>query len=162
VTALFPKAVYQPGTGAWRVASKDRGRPDLQEDISLHPDGIQDFGLEQGLTPIDVVIEHGGAGDAVAAAHWLCERLGIDPSALGWHQRANAPDAGASMEQRTEATPSPAAAQQLLVSGADLPDDTTIDVLAEIEALGHVIAMQDLVEISTANTRSLRKAAGRW
>ena len=147
VKALFPKAVYQPGTGAWRVASKDRGRPDLQEDISLHPDGIQDFGLEQGLTPIDVVIEHGSAGDAVAAAHWLCERLGIDPTALGWHQRANAPDAGASVEQRTEATPSPAAAQQSLVSGADLPDDTTIDVLVEIEALGHVIAMQDLVEI---------------
>jgi hypothetical protein len=85
VKAVFPRAVYQQGTGAWRVASKDRGRPDLEEDISLHVDGIQDFGLERGLTPIDVVIAHGGAGDAVAAAHWLCERLGIDPASLGWH-----------------------------------------------------------------------------
>jgi putative DNA primase/helicase len=95
VKVVFPKAVYQPGTGAWRVKSKDRGRPDLEEDISLHPDGIQDFGLEQGLTPIDVLIEHGGTLDAVAAAHLLCERLGIEPAALGWHQgryRADPPD----------------------------------------------------------------------
>jgi uncharacterized protein (DUF927 family) len=92
VKALFPQAVYQPGTGAWRVASKDRGRPDLQEDISLHPNGIRDFGLEHGLTPIDVLIEHGGAGDPVAAAHLLCERLGIRPATLGWHERRHQAD----------------------------------------------------------------------
>ena len=87
VRTLFPRATYQLGTGAWRVASKDRGRPDLEEDISLHPGGIQDFGCEQGLSPIDAVIQFGGAADAVAAAHWLCERLGIQPAALGWEQR---------------------------------------------------------------------------
>jgi hypothetical protein len=84
VPALYPSANYQPTTGAYRVAAKDRSRPDLQEDISFHADGIRDFGLERGLTPIDAVIEHGGAADAVAAAHWLCERLGIEPAALGW------------------------------------------------------------------------------
>ena len=85
---MFPKAVYQRGTGSWRVTAKDRGRPDLEEDISFHPGGVQDFGLEHGLSPIDAVIEFGGAADAVAAAHWLCERLGIEPATLGWNDGA--------------------------------------------------------------------------
>jgi hypothetical protein len=87
VRKLFPKAVHQSGTGAWRVASADRGRPDLEEDISLHPDGIQDFGLEYGLTAIDTVIEHGAVSDAIQAALWLCERLGIAPETLGWRPK---------------------------------------------------------------------------
>ena len=86
VKLVFPKAVYQKGTGAWRVASKDRGKPHLQEDISIHPDGIQDFGLEHGLTPIDLVIEHNGAADAIQAGKWLCERIGIEPAQLGWRE----------------------------------------------------------------------------
>ena len=89
VKPLFPKAVYHPATGAWRVASKDRGRPDLEEDISIHPEGIQDFGLEKPLTPIDVVIEHGDAPDAVQAALRLCGHIGIDPGQLGWHPPGN-------------------------------------------------------------------------
>jgi hypothetical protein len=101
VKHVFPKAVYQRGTRSWRVASKDRGRPDLQEDISLHAGGIQDFGLEHGLTAIDVVIEHGGASDAVAAAHWLSDRLGIEPATLGWHRsRAGEDDTAASQKPR--------------------------------------------------------------
>jgi hypothetical protein len=32
--ALFPRARFQPGTGAWRVSSEDLGR-DLEEDISI-------------------------------------------------------------------------------------------------------------------------------
>jgi hypothetical protein len=84
VKATFPNAVYQPGTGAWRIASKDRGRPDLEEDISIHPDGIRDFGEERGLTALDLVMQHAGAPDPTAAGHWLCERLGIDPVTLGW------------------------------------------------------------------------------
>ena len=70
------------------MTAKDRGRPDLEEDVSLHPDGIQDFGCEQGLSPIDVVIQFGAAADPVASAHWLCERLGIQPVTLGWHNGA--------------------------------------------------------------------------
>lgn len=71
------------GNSGWRVTSKELGRP-LQEDISIHPTGIWDFGEEKPLTAIDVVIAHGGAADAVQAAMWLCERLGKDPESLGW------------------------------------------------------------------------------
>jgi putative DNA primase/helicase len=87
VQTIFPQAVYQTGTGAWRVASKDRGRPDLEEDISLHPEGIQDFGLEHGLSAIDVVIEHGGAPTPMQAAVWLCDHLGVAKETLGWKAR---------------------------------------------------------------------------
>ena len=90
INALFRNAEYQPMTGAWRIKAADRGRPDLQEDISFHPDGIQDFGREHGLSPIGAVIEFGSCADAVAAAHWLCERLAIEPTTLGWHERDNA------------------------------------------------------------------------
>jgi hypothetical protein len=118
VRQLFPKAVYQQGTGSWRVASQDRGRPDLQEDISLHASGIQDFGLEHGLTAIDVVIEHGGASDAVAAAHWLCERLGIDPATLGWHRvRAQEDDTAISQQPRGK-DEDPAPKPSRILSGA--------------------------------------------
>jgi hypothetical protein len=96
VTKLFPKAVYQAATKAWRVASRDRGRPDLEEDISFHPDGIADFGEECGLTAIDAVIAWGGEPDVVEAARWLCEQMGIAPASLGWQDakpRQNGPAA---------------------------------------------------------------------
>jgi putative DNA primase/helicase len=79
---LFPSG-RPHATGAWRVRSEDLGRG-LEEDISIHPDGIRDFGEERPLTPLDLVIEHGGASDAVQAAFWLCERLGRTPESLGW------------------------------------------------------------------------------
>jgi hypothetical protein len=82
---LFPKARLQT-TGAWRVTSAELGRA-LEEDLSIHPNGIQDFGLEQTRTPIDLLIEHGGAPDALAAALVLCERLGRSPESLGWRGR---------------------------------------------------------------------------
>jgi hypothetical protein len=88
--AIFPHA-KQSANGAWRVASKDRGRRDLQEDISVSPDGIKDFGLhDQGdardgsRTAIDIVMEFHGAPDAQESALWLCERLSIDPASIGW------------------------------------------------------------------------------
>jgi hypothetical protein len=83
VPVLSPYAKYQPGTGAWRVSSGDLDR-DLEEDLSLHPDGIRDFGLEEPRTAIDVVIEQGGAADATAAAFWLCDQLRVSPGELGW------------------------------------------------------------------------------
>lgn len=83
VPSLFPSARKESGTGAWRVTSKELGRG-LEEDISIHADGIQDFGEERGLTPIDLVKEYGGAGRAQDAAKWLCECLGVDPASLGW------------------------------------------------------------------------------
>ncbi len=59
--------------------------------------GAKDFGVhDQGdakggaRTAIDLVIEHGGAADAVPAALWLCERLGVDPATLGWRKATGA------------------------------------------------------------------------
>jgi hypothetical protein len=86
VRPLFSSnARLHPGTGAYRIRSEDLGR-DLEEDISIHPDGAWDFGLEKPISPIDLVIEHGGAADAVQSAHWLCEKLRIDPVSLGWSE----------------------------------------------------------------------------
>jgi putative DNA primase/helicase len=82
VPRVLPKAVKH-ATGAWRVSSRDLGR-DYEEDLSIHPTGIQDFGPETGLSPVDVVLKYGTAADAAEAALWLCETLAIDPIALGW------------------------------------------------------------------------------
>lgn len=86
VPELFPTAKRETGTGAWRVSSADLGRA-LEEDLSIHPDGIQDFGREKPETPINLVMEFGGAPTTKDAAFWLCERLGADPCELGWQPR---------------------------------------------------------------------------
>lgn len=90
VPAIFPTARYQPGTGAWRVSSRDLGRS-RQEDLSIAPTGAIDFGEHDMGDPragkrsaVDLVIEWGGAPDAQAAAFWLCDRLGRPPEAFGW------------------------------------------------------------------------------
>lgn len=85
-TSLFSTASKEAGTGAWRVRSKDLGR-NLEEDISIHPEGIRDFGEEKTTTPIQLVIDFGGAATTTMAAHWLCERLGRDPADFGWETR---------------------------------------------------------------------------
>jgi hypothetical protein len=85
VKALFSDAQYQPSTGAWRVSSEELGRK-LEEDISIHPDGVQDFGREHGTTPIELVRDYGGAPTPRDAAFWLCSQLGTDPAELGWQQ----------------------------------------------------------------------------
>jgi len=81
VPALFgDAAVYQPGTSAYRVSSKALGR-DLQEDLSIHPKGIKDWGVadqgdahQGGRTPIDLVMEYRNV-DADAAFDWLDVQL---------------------------------------------------------------------------------------
>jgi hypothetical protein len=83
VIEIFPTAEHQANTGAWRVPSADLGR-DLEEDISVHPGGIRDFGMREGLTPIDLVVRHGGKDTALDAALWLCERLSVEPEGLGF------------------------------------------------------------------------------
>lgn len=82
VPALFgDKArAYQDG---YRIASVDLNRR-LQEDISILPAGIQDFGEERGKSAVDLVIDWGPATDAQSAAVWLCGQLGIDPAAIGF------------------------------------------------------------------------------
>jgi predicted P-loop ATPase len=84
VPRLFPKAKRQ-ATGAWRITSADLGR-DREEDLSIHPSGSRDFGEERGCSPIDVVMEFGGAPSVQAAAFQLCEWLGRDPASLGWKE----------------------------------------------------------------------------
>jgi putative DNA primase/helicase len=94
VPALFPNAEYQQGTGAYRISSQDLGR-DLDEDLSIHPDGAKDWGVHDigdrrggSRSAIDIVMEHGEAADAKAAALWLCERCNVDPVSLGWSAKA--------------------------------------------------------------------------
>jgi hypothetical protein len=93
---LFPEAT-QSGD-AWRVSSASLGR-DLEEDISIHPDGIQDFGEEAPRTAIDLVMTYGEM-ELLPAALWLCERLGIEPVELGYG--ANPNDDGKIPEQWTK------------------------------------------------------------
>jgi hypothetical protein len=83
VPELFSSARREAGTGAWRITSKELGRP-MEEDISIHPSGIRDFGREQPETAINLVQEYGGAPSPKDAAFWLCERLRTDPKELGW------------------------------------------------------------------------------
>src|SRR6516164_6665646 len=90
VTDIFPHARFQRGTGAYRISSRDLGR-DLEEDLSIAPSGIVDFGVaDMGdprlgkRTPIDLVLEFGGKPNAAEAALWLCDRCGVDPTRLGW------------------------------------------------------------------------------
>ena len=85
VPALLPTA-KKHATGAWRVTSSDLGR-DFEEDLSIHPDGVQDFGPEAARTAIDLVQEFGGAPDIKAAAFWLCEKMGVTAESLGWSER---------------------------------------------------------------------------
>ena len=81
VPALLPGAVPR-GLG-YRVTSKALGR-DLQEDLSITPEGIVDFGVsdmgdpQQGRrTPIDLVMEWLPAAKPVEALKWLAQRVGV-------------------------------------------------------------------------------------
>jgi predicted P-loop ATPase len=84
VSVLFPRAKRSPN-GAYRISSKELGR-DLEEDLSIHPGGIQDFGTEEKLTAIDVVINFGPADTPYQAACWLADKLGL--SVDGTKQKA--------------------------------------------------------------------------
>lgn len=91
VPQIFGSAArFQPGTGAWRISSRALGR-NLQEDLSIAPTGIRDWGVGDmgdprlgARTPIDLVIEFGFERTAKDAAFWLCHKLGRDPETLGW------------------------------------------------------------------------------
>ncbi|HCY17164.1 MAG TPA: hypothetical protein DHV21_14520 [Curvibacter sp.] len=82
VPTLFPKAI--PKGQGYRVTSKALRR-DLQEDLSIMPVGIKDFGVadmhdarQGGRTPIDLVMEWLPASKPKDALHWLAQRLGIE------------------------------------------------------------------------------------
>lgn len=77
VLELFPKARRSATTGGFRITSKDLGR-NLEEDLSITPEGIMDFGEEQGYTAIDLVMRWSPASTPKDALHWLAPRLGIE------------------------------------------------------------------------------------
>jgi RecA-family ATPase len=99
VPELFgSNAIFQPGTGAYRVSSNVLGRS-LEEDLSIAPSGIKDWGVhdmgdarEGRRTPIDVVMAHGERSfeDAVA---WLRERVVNSEDETGGDQRQQADEA---------------------------------------------------------------------
>jgi hypothetical protein len=93
VPAIWPDAApYHDG--GFRVSSELLGR-ELEEDISITPRGIKDFGVHDlgdardgCRTAIDLVREHADVGDrprgAIGAAFWLCDQLGVTPESMGW------------------------------------------------------------------------------
>ncbi len=129
VPRLFSRARWQANAttppGAWRVSSSDLGRG-LEEDISIHPaEGCQDFGTRESLTPIDLVMRHAGAPDAIKAALYLCDALGVDPADLGWKAPG---DAGQDAEQPNKAPPPwPEPAMSILRRSAGAPPEMPLD-----------------------------------
>ena len=96
VPSVFPRAEFQPGTKAWRISSADLGR-DLDEDLSIHPDGVKDWGVWDigdprggARTPIDLLIEARHSHRPEEAALWLCNKIGITPKSLGWEDHDEA------------------------------------------------------------------------
>ena len=90
VPVVLPGARYYAGPRSWRISSQSLGR-DLEEDLSISPTGIVDFGVHDmgdprngKRTAIDIVMRYGEHADACAAAFWLCERIGAAPESLGW------------------------------------------------------------------------------
>lgn len=71
---LFPNGKVG-ANGAFRVSSKSLGR-NLEEDLSIHPNGIRDFGEEVGKSPLDLVREYGGCRNLGQAAEKLSAWLG--------------------------------------------------------------------------------------
>jgi putative DNA primase/helicase len=81
VPEIFPDA-KPTAAGGYRVTSAMLGR-DLEEDLSISPQGIVDFGVhdmgderEGKRTPIDIVTEY-GEKDHQEAVAWLRARLGL-------------------------------------------------------------------------------------
>jgi hypothetical protein len=110
VPVIFPAARFHAGTGAYRVSSRTLGR-DLQEDLSLAPNGIVDFGIHdmgdanQGKrSPIDIALQYGPPTTVQDAALWLCDQMGKDPRSLGWEDREALAEAGAEIARRLTRT----------------------------------------------------------
>ena len=85
VSELFPFA--KKTADGYRVSSSSLGRA-LEEDLSIHHEGIKDFGIaDQGdlrkgkRTPIELVAEHrfGGIQNQIPAEVWLRNKLGLEP-----------------------------------------------------------------------------------
>lgn len=91
VPQVFGQKAKPQATGAYRITSADLGRH-YEEDLSIHPDGVQDFGPRKGMSPCDVVMEWGGASSVQAAAIQLCKWLRRDPTEFGWEETRQQPE----------------------------------------------------------------------
>lgn len=80
----------------WRPSSTGRPLVQRKRNLSIQPNGIQDFGTGQGYSAIDLVM-HARTCDMGAAADWLRGQLGLrDDSALvTLRPKARAPAASA-------------------------------------------------------------------
>lgn len=102
VPQVFPKATRKQY--GWRVTSKQLGR-DLQEDLQLSPEGIMDFGEEQGMSPIDVVMKwYPGAATLKEALRVLAAMVGVQ---LSERKPALRVVKGAQADDRPEPPPPP-------------------------------------------------------
>jgi len=150
VPRLFPGA--KPNRhGVYRIKPTDLGTPDYKEDLSISPEGIVDFRVhDQGdprqgkRTPIDLVMEHGRAADALQAARWLAEQLGLEHLLDGDKRKKNADETTGSAgerhagrqegqgEKHQEAAPGEAATswpEPEPLSDADEPEPFPLDAL---------------------------------
>lgn len=155
VGSIFPGAKRQDGTGAYRISSKQLGRS-LQEDLSISPDGIVDFGVadmgdaRQGKrTPIDIVIDYGMAGEAVGAARWMCDRLGVDPDSIWKRNDGEILDVTPLLRSRAAVM-----AEEIDDTDDDEPDDDGEDGAPLDEDLTRVPGLLgDLIEAITKSAR---------
>ena len=134
VPSLFPAATqYKSG---YRITSKQLGRSN-QEDLSMQPDGIVDWGLDGTgdpkngrRTPIDLVMEWLPTSKPKEALQWLAQRIGIELSAPS-QRKPN---------EKKSVTPAPAGGGQNAqgvsgsestpgASSSDDDDDDFVDVL---------------------------------
>ncbi|OGB26205.1 MAG: hypothetical protein A3I66_00705 [Burkholderiales bacterium RIFCSPLOWO2_02_FULL_57_36] len=116
VPSLFQSAI--PKGGGYRVTSKSLNRTN-QEDLSIMPEGIVDFGVadmgdpKQGRrTPIDLVMEWLPTGKPKEALHWLAQRIGIE---------LTKPAARKPVEKKSD-LPAPAGGGGSAKDGGELPD----------------------------------------
>lgn len=130
VPSLFPDAKFQHGTSGYRVSSRALGR-DLEEDLSITPIGIVDFGVHDmgdprrgKRTATELVEEWGGASSRDAAAQWLAGRLGVPipkPSELDWLSPNRKEELAGELEWFDDITPvtaSPYIVKSVLDQGA--------------------------------------------
>jgi putative DNA primase/helicase len=144
VPRVLPDAV--PWRGGYRISSKALGRT-LQEDLQLMPEGIMDFGEEQGLSPIDVVLKWlPGMASPKDALHWLAAALGITlqrPVAQRPPDQRRPPSSGAPATTSPPPTPHPheAGTQAPVQDGAPGDDPPPADLPEGQAAASNVVPL---------------------
>lgn len=71
----------------WRSSHSGRADEDRGQSLSIHSNGIKDFGSEETYSPIDLVM-HARSCDQAEATAWLRETLGLDGPRIELMQEA--------------------------------------------------------------------------